>query len=154
MQTGLSPTVDATAHNPIEIQSDDPRHLKNLTSRIASLNAQSASDTKYDPKAPNRVDKNGNEVNEAFEATLEVTDTKIQGELLYATGALSAIILIMTIFTYIDPKTYLSITQVNNGVRYLGFTAIISLLTMGVSYYGLRTNETIQWYPTLKYPQY
>jgi hypothetical protein len=154
MQTGMSITVDASAQNPIEIQSDDPRNLKKLTSRIALLNVQSASDTKYDPKPPNRVDKNGNEVSEAFAAKLEITDTKIHGALLYTTAAISAIILIVIIFSYIDPKVYLSITQTKNGLRYLGLASIISLLSMGVSYHGLKTNETIQWYPALKYPQY
>jgi len=153
MQTGLSPTVSAGSLHPIEIHSDDPRHLTNLTARIASMNAQSASDTKYDPKAPPRVDRNGKEVSEAFVATLDVPDTKINGELLYATGALSLIVFIMALFTYLDQKMYLSISQNPRGTTLIALTAVISLISMGLSYYGVRTNEVILWYPESKQPR-
>ena len=153
MQTGLSTTVDAGALHPIEIHSDDPRHLNNLTARIASMNSQSASDTKYDPKAPPRVDRNGKEVSEAFVAELDVPYTKLYGEFLYATGALSLIIFIMALFTYLDPKMYLSISQNPRGLTLIGLAAFISLISMGISYYGFRTNEVILWYPVLKYPR-
>jgi hypothetical protein len=149
MQSGMSPTVDAGAVHPPEIQKGDPRHLDNLMTKIHVLYAQTASDTKYDPKPPTRVDRNGNEVKEAFEAALDTPDIKLTGEILYAFGASALIILVMVIFSYIDPKTYRIISETNNGLLYLKITAGISLVNLGLIYSSLKTNEIIQWYPAL-----
>jgi hypothetical protein len=150
MQTGENPTVDANAVHPPEIHKDDPRRLENLMSKIYALNAQSASDTKYDPKPPPRVDRNGNEVSEAFEDALDTPDIKLIGELIYAFGALSLIVLVMCIFTYIDPKMYRSISEVHNGTLYIKIAAGLSIVNLLFSYFSLKSNEIIQWYPALK----
>jgi hypothetical protein len=150
MQSGSNPTVDANAAIPIEFHKDDPRHMNNLIRNIASLNAQSSSDTKYDPKPPPRVDRKGNEVNESFSAKLDISDTKIHSEILYACGALASIILIMVIFAYLDPKMFRIISQIDNGFLYINVAAIISLISMGVAYYGYKINEIMLWYPALK----
>jgi hypothetical protein len=150
MQAGLNPTVDANAVHPPEIRKDDPRNLTNLMTKIHILNAQSSSDTKYDPKPPRRVDKNGNEVSEAFEVALDTPDIKLIGELLYAFGALALIVLVMAIFSYLDPKIYRSISEVKCGTFFVGLAALISIINIVLIYFSLKSNEIVQWYPALK----
>jgi len=150
MQSGENPTVDANAVHPPEIRKDDPRHLENLMSKIHALNSQSSSDTKYDPKPPPRVDRNGKEVSEAFEDALETPDIKLIGELLYAFGALAAIVLVMCLFTYLDPKLYLNISQVPYGFLYIKIAATLSLINVILIFFSLKSNEIVQWYPALK----
>ena len=149
MQKGENPTVDANAVHPPEIQDDDPRNLKNLMINVHKLNSQSSADTKYDPPPPPRVDKNGKEVNEAFAATLDTPDIKLIREVLFALGALATIVLIMVIFCYLDPKLYRSISEVQNGLTYIGIAAVLSTINIGLIYFSMRTNEIILWYPPL-----
>ena len=150
MQAGENPTVDANAVHPPEIQKDDPRRLENLMAKIHTLNSQSASDTKYDPKPPPRVDRNGREVSEAFEVALDTPDIKLIRQLLYAFGALSLITLIMAVFAFIDPKMYRSISEVSNGPLYLKIAAALSLVNIIFVYFSMAANEIILWYPALK----
>jgi hypothetical protein len=150
MQAGENPTVDANAVHPPEIQKDDPRRLENLMAKIHTLNSQSASDTKYDPKPPPRVDRNGKEVSEAFEDALDTPDIKLIRQLLYAFGALSLVTLIMVIFAFLDPKMYRSISEVNNGFLYLKISAGLSVVNIIFVYFSMAANEVILWYPALK----
>jgi hypothetical protein len=150
MQAGQSISVDASFVQPSEIHKDDPRHLENLMRKISILNAQAASDTKYDPKPPPRVDKNGEEVNEAFISPLEASDIKLIGEMLYGLGALSAIVFVMALFTLIDPKTSTTISTIKNGYTLIILSIVISLLNIVFIYFSLKRNEIIQWYPALK----
>jgi hypothetical protein len=164
MQTGIVPDVDTSnAVYQIEIQKDNPSHLDNLVTRLHTLNSQTSADTKFDPKAPPRVDKSGKIVNEAFysnnnsnvesstSAVLDIPDTKIIGQILYALGGLSAIILVMTFFIFLDPKLYNNIQQVTNGVRFTIYAGIISVVNMSLIYMSLKYNEIILWYPALKH---
>ena len=150
MQAGQSITVDASAAQPAEIQKDDPRHLGNLMSKIAVLNSQAASDTKYDPKPPPRVDKNGKEVLENFKTELDASDIKLIGEFLYGFGALSSIVLVMAVFALIDPKTNRTVANTNNGYMMVGAAIAISLGNIVLVFFSLKSNEIVQWYPALK----
>lgn len=149
MQAGENPTVDANAVHPPEIHEDDPRHLNNLMANIHKLNSQSSADTKYDPKPPPRVDKDGKEISEAFEAALDTPDIKLIREVLFALGAMATIVLIMVLFCFLDPKLYRNISEVNHGLTYIGIAAVISTINIGLIYFSMKTNEIILWYPAL-----
>lgn len=149
MQAGQIVSVDASASQPVEISKKDPRHLNNLTSSITRLNAQSSADTKYDPKPPPRVDASGNEVKEPFMAPIGASDTQLTAGLMYGFGGMSAIVLVMAVFSFIDPSMYAFIRRMRYGVEMLVISTLICLLNMTIIYFALRRNEIIQWYPAL-----
>lgn len=149
MQAGQIVTVDASAAQPQEISSSDPRHLNNLSSSVTKLNSQAAADTKYDPKPPPRVDNSGKEVNEQFVAPIDATDIQLIAEFLYGFGALSAIILVMAVFCFIDPTVYAVVAKVRYGFEMVVGAVLISILNMSMVYFSLKRNEIIQWYPAL-----
>ena len=149
MQAGQIVTVDASTTQPIEISKDDPRHAKNLSTSVTKLNSQAAADTKYDPKPPPRVDANGKEVMEQFIAPIDATDIQLIAEFLYGFGALSAIILVMAVFCFIDPAVYNVVSKVRYGKEMVVGAVLISILNMTMVYYSLKRNEIIQWYPAL-----
>lgn len=154
MEAGVIVPIDTSdAVYPPGIQKEDPNHLDNLLRRLHSLNNQSAADTKYDPKPPPRINKEGHnieEMEEGFEAEITASDTKLTGQLLYAFGACSAIIFIMTLFAYLDPYMYRSITEVKNGFKYVNISAGIALINIIFVYFSLKKNEIMLWYPPLK----
>ena len=134
MEAGIVSPIDTSdAVYPPGIQKDDPNHLDNLIRRLHSLNNQSTADTKYDPKAYPRINKEGqiqDDTREGFEAVFVASDTKLTGQLLYAFGACSSIILIIVLFSYLDPKMYRSILEVKNGLKYVNIAGGISILNI------------------------
>ena len=153
MQTGSNPTVDANAAVPPEIRSDDPRHLKNLTSKMNSINAQTASDTKYDPAPPPRVDAAGNPVSESFAdsgAPIGITDTRISDEYLYAVGAAAAAVLVIIAVILVDPALRREIAKIEFSFPRLGGAAVLSVMTLVIVHEAMKRNHYIRWYPNMR----
>lgn len=151
MQSGSSPTLDSNAAIPPEIRPSDPRHLGNLTKKMGLINSQVASDTKYDPAPPPRVDRNGNPVNEEFSselsgAPLNVTDTKLLDEMLYAVGACGLIILVAIAVVIIDPSLRKQAASLQYGYYFLATASAFSVATLYVVYISRKQNNIDMWY--------
>jgi len=153
MQTGSNPTLDANAQHPPEIRSSDPRHLGNLTKKMNAINSQVASDTKYDPAPPPRVDQNGRPVEEHFVSEIEtnasvpVSETKLAAERLYIATGLAAIVLVIVGVIFTDPKLRKQAAQIEYGFLLLGAVAVLSIATIGITLHYHKNTELALWYP-------
>ena len=152
MQTGSNPTVDANAAIPTDIQADDPRHLNNLTKKMHSLNAQTSSDTLYDPLPPSRLDSNGKPIKENFTdsgAPLGLTDVKMTDEYLYAIGAAAAGVLVVIAVILLDPASRKNISTIEFSFPLLGGAAVLAIMTLVVAYEAMTRNDYIRWNPNM-----
>ena len=149
MQAGTNVTVDANAAHPSDIRPSDPRHLNNLSKNMTVINSQVSADTKYDPQAPPRVDKNGKPVKESFMSELGASDQKLRDEKLYAVGAIAAIVGVTILVVLSDPKMRAPVATIRNGYLFLGSSLLLCLITIGTVAYARRQNEIITWYPQL-----
>jgi hypothetical protein len=161
MQAGSNPVLDSSAAHPPEIRASDPRHLGNMTKKMDAINKQVASDTKYDPNPPPRVDQNGKPVTESFSnklsfQALRASDAQINDELLYANGAGALIVLISIGIILLDPKLLRQTQGVQYGFVFLALAGIMCIITLIVVYMARKRNELIMWYPDLRNykPQY
>lgn len=147
METASNPTLDANAQHPPEIRGDDPRHLGNLTKKMHSINSQVASDTKYDPTPPHRVDKSGRVVKEMFVANIPPTDLKLQEEFLHILRAGTLLVFVGILVTIFDPELRAYTLSSSNGLKMLILAFFISLITMIII--NLSQNKIIhdRWYP-------
>ena len=153
MQAGSNPTVDANAAIPPEIQSDDPRHLNNLTAKMHSINAQTASDTKYDPAPPPRVDASGNPVKESFVdvgSPVGLTDTKLTDQYLYAVGAAASAVLVIIVVILVDPRLRREMTKIELSLPLMGGAAVLSVMTLAIVHEAMKRNNYIRWYPNMR----
>jgi hypothetical protein len=153
MQTGSNPTVDANAAIPTDIQTDDPRHLNNLTKKMHSLNAQTSSDTLYDPPPPARLDANGNPIKESFTdsgAPIGLTDVKMTDEYLYAIGAAAAGVLVLIAVILLDPASRKNISSIEYSFSLLGGATVLAIMTLVVVYEAMQRNNYIRWYPNMR----
>uniref|UniRef100_A0A6C0DR27 Uncharacterized protein n=1 Tax=viral metagenome TaxID=1070528 RepID=A0A6C0DR27_9ZZZZ len=153
MQTGNNSTVDANAAVPPEIQSDDPRHLKNLTAKMNSINAQTASDTKYDPAPPPRVDASGNPVREYFAdsgAPIGLTETRLSDEYLYAVGAAAASVLVIIAVILADPALFKNIAKIEYSFPLLGGAAVLAVMTLVIVREAMKRNNYVRWHPNMR----
>jgi len=153
MQTGSNPTVDANAAIPPEIQPDDPRHLNNLTAKMNAINAQTASDTLYDPTPPPRVDASGNPVKEPFSnagAPIGLTDRSLADEYLYAVGAAALAALVIIAVILIDPAYRGTIAKIEYSFPLLGGAALLSVMTLVIVNEAMKRNNYIRWYPNMR----
>jgi hypothetical protein len=149
MQTGSNPTLDANAQHPPEIRGSDPRHLGNLTKKMNAINSQVASDTKYDPAPPPRVDQNGRPVAENFSnfETVPISDVKLVAERLYIATGLAGIVLVVVAVIFADPKLRKQAAQIEHGYLLLGSVALLSIITIGITLNYLKNTELAMWYP-------
>ena len=147
MQSASNPTLDANAQHPPEIRADDPRHLKNLTSKMNSINSQVSTDTKYDPAPPPRVDRDGKVVKESFVANVPVTDLKLKEEFLHLLRAGTLLVFVGILVTIFDPDLRKYLLSSQNGVKMLLAAFVISCITMIII--GITQNKIISdmWYP-------
>jgi len=153
MQTGSNPTVDANAAIPTDIQADDPRHLNNLTKKMHSLNAQTSSDTLYDPPPPARLDGNGNPIKENFTdsgSPLGLTDVKMTDEYLYAIGAAAVGVLIIIAVILLDPTSRKNISSIEYSFPLLGGATVLAIMTLVVVYEAMQRNNYIRWNPNMR----
>jgi len=116
---------------------------------MTSINAQVSADTKYDPQAPPRVDKNGNPVKESFMSELGASEQRLRDERLYAVGAIAAIVGVTILVVLSDPKMRTPVASIRNGYLFLGASLLLCLITIGTVAYARRQNEIITWYPQL-----
>lgn len=152
MQTGSNPTLDANAQHPPEIRSSDPRHLGNLTKKMNAINSQVASDTKYDPAPPPRVDQNGRPVAENFAdldsyASVPISDVKLVAERLYIATGLAAIVLVVVAVIFADPKLRKQAAQIEYGFLLLAAVGLLSITTIGITLNYQKNTELAMWYP-------
>jgi hypothetical protein len=149
MQTGSNPTLDANAQHPPEIRASDPRHLGNLTKKMNAINSQVASDTKYDPAPPPRVDQNGRPVAENFAnfETVPISDVKLVAERLYIATGLAGIVLVVVAVIFADPKMRKQAAQIEHGFLLLGAVALLSIITIGITLNYQKNTELAMWYP-------
>ena len=150
MQAGNNVTLDANANHPPEIRPDDPRHLGNLTKKMNVVNAQVASDTKYDPAPPPRVDQNGKPVNESFVSEVPVPDSRLSSEFLYAVGATALTVIVVVIVLIVDPRLRRQIAQIQYSYYLLSATTVLAIITIFVCKQAMNQNEVITWYPSLR----
>jgi len=147
MQTGSSPTLDANAQHPPEIRADDPRHLGNLTKKMNMINAQVASDTKYDPAPPPRVDKNGRPVNESFIAEIPAGASKMESEYIHLMRAGVLLVITGILVTIFDPYLRNSLVSSTYGVRLIMASSIMSLVSLYLISESETQNKIDMWYP-------
>ena len=150
MQTATNPTLDANSAHPPEIRADDPRHLGNLTKKMNSINSQVASDTKYDPAPPPRVDANGNVVKESFIAEVPTSDLKLveEEEVLHLVRSGVYLVLVGILVTLFDPDMRNYLFSLKWGPTFLisGFVmCVISLLVISSTQ---RNIDIARWYPS------
>lgn len=151
MQAGSNPHLDANAVNSPEIRSDDPRHLGNLTKKMASMNAQVSADTKYDTTPPPRVDSSGKIVNEQFVSPIEDSDDAIFIQMMYLLVGLCLIIIVFGLLVLADPRLRRLVLSNNYGLITVVMAIVVSIFTIGLIKYNLDKNEEQKWYPIQQY---
>ena len=147
MQSASNPTLDANAQHSSEIRADDPRHLSNLTKKMNSINSQVASDTKYDPAPPPRVDKDGKVVNESFVADIPMTDVKLENQFLHLLRAGVFLVLVGILVTILDSDMRKYVLTSTYGIKFILAALVISIITLLIIRdTQIQITEEI-WYP-------
>ena len=149
MQTALNPTLDANATHPVEIRTDDPRHLGNLTKKMSGVNSQVAADTHYDPQAPPRVDMNGNPVKESFVAYLPPSQNQITDEFSVMIGAGALIVLVAVMVILGDSNLRLVLSKTKHGYTMLSVSVLMSFITLIYVRNIFQMTEVLRWYPNI-----
>jgi len=147
MQSATNPTLDANAQHPPEIRADDPRHLKNLTMKMNSINSQVSSDTKYDPAPPPRVDSSGKVVKEQFVANVPPTDLKLKEEFLHLLRAGTLLVYVGILVTIFDPDLRRYMLNTPNGLKMLLAAFVLSSITMIIIVITQHSITRDMWYP-------
>jgi len=149
MQTALNPTLDANATHPVEIRTDDPRHLGNLTKKMSGVNSQVAADTHYDPQAPPRVDMNGNPVKESFVTYLPPSQNQITDEFAFMIGAGALIVLVAVMVILGDSNLRLVLSKTKHGYTMLSVSVLMSFITLIYVRNIFQMTEVLRWYPNI-----
>jgi len=151
MQTGTNPHLDANAAHSHEIREDDPRHLGNLTKRMAAMNSQVSADTKYDTHPPPRVDSTGAIVKETFVSPIDNSDEQMFTEQMYLIGGICLIVIVLAILIIVDPRLRKIAQSIPYGLPAVFGIIVAAIITIGVIKYTLDKNETNNWYPVSQY---
>ena len=151
MQAGSNPHLDANAVNSPEIRTDDPRHLGNLTKKMASMNAQVSADTKYDTTPPPRVDSSGKIVIEQFVSPIEDAEGEIFIQMMYLLGGLCLIVIVFALLVLIDPRLRKLLVSNSYGLIIVSVAILVAIFTIGFINYNLDKNEEQKWYPIQQY---